>query len=192
MTPIETPDPDVIVVDDAIDEINRLYDYAIGLCYETHALGLATFHGIAMAPPVVGDLIAAADPRRKPMLSFFRKSPLGQREPHFIHSDRSMGAWTALLYLTREPADGDGTDFWEDIATGHRADASDTLADYAHDGQRWSDESQWRSWYHVAAKYNRLLIFPAPYYHSRALRENYGTGSDARLINVTFGELVCQ
>ena len=51
-------------------------------------------------------------------LTFFRKSPAGQVEPHFIHTDIDMGDWSALLYLNPEPAEGDGTDFWTHKETG--------------------------------------------------------------------------
>lgn len=195
MTPVETPDPLVLVIDDALppDEATSLRTYAMAQPFATHHLGGATFHGIALAPPVIGDLIVQADPRRDPTLSFFRLSPAGQEEPHYIHSDRSMGAWTALYYLMPDPPPEDGTIFWCDAQTGEKADDSPTIGAYAEAGQRWADVACWRPWYQVATKWNRLVIFPAAYYHSRALPDNYGTGATARLVNVTFGGfLSCQ
>ena len=190
MIPVETPDPDVIVVDEALSDAETLRAYALTLPFESHQLGRVTFHGIAMAPPVVGDVIAQADPRRVPTLSFFRKSPHGQSEPHYIHSDRSMGQWTALLYLTESPPSEDGTIFWEHVSSGERWDMSDTLDAYASNGLRWQMNDDWRQWHRVSAKFNRMVIFPAPYYHSRAIAENYGDGDAARLVNVTFGGFV--
>ena len=59
-------------------------------------------------------------PAATPTLSFFRKSPAGQEEPHWIHTDVDMGDWTALLYLNPDPPAGDGTVFWTHLATGAR------------------------------------------------------------------------
>lgn len=142
------------------------------------------FHGIALA----GDLMEL--PRwissRFPMLAgtvtFFRKSPFGQIEPTFIHTDFGMGEWTGILYLNRAPAEGDGTVFWKHRETGKIA------SDEVFDGSgQFSDIAKWEQWQHVHAAFNRLLLFPARYFHSRALFANYGNDKDARLIQVVFG-----
>ncbi len=187
MTAIETPDPNVRVFDDVLPDPDGYRSLALSLPYDSYTLGAVTFHGIAFAPPLMADVIAAECPQLQPTLTFFRKSPRGQQEPHYIHSDRSMGDWTALLYLTPQPPEEDGTIFWESCETGARRDASPTLEAYVANGASWNDESRWQPWYRVAAKFNRLVLFDAPYYHSRALIENYGDGDFARLVNVTFG-----
>jgi hypothetical protein len=185
MIAIETPDPNVRVFDDVLADPDGYRALALSQPYDSYTLGAATFHGISFAPPLVSDLIRA-ECGFTPTLTFFRKSPKGQTEPHYIHSDRSMGDWTALLYLTPDPPKDDGTIFWESL-TGDRADTSQTLEDYIASGAAWNDKSQWQPWYRVAAKFNRLVLFDAPYYHSRALVENYGEDAGARLVNVTFG-----
>jgi hypothetical protein len=191
MITVPTPDPNILVFDDVLADADGYREMALGLPYQSYTLGLATFYGIAMAPPVVSDLIARECPERAPTLSFFRQSPEGQAEPNFIHSDRSMGAWTGLLYLTPNPPEEDGTTFWEH-ASGERFDASPTIDEYATNGLRWIDTDQWTPWYRVQAKFNRLVLFAAPYYHSRAIFENFGEGASARLVNVTFGSWKCQ
>lgn len=106
-------------------------------------------------------------------ISFIRKSPLGQREPNFIHNDVDMGDVTSVLYLTPEPPEGDGTDFWKDVAGDHRGP--------------WSQDHRgpWIRWQHVEARFNRLVLFPTDYYHSRAIEANYGEGDNSRLVQVT-------
>lgn len=94
----------------------------------------------------------------EPSLTFFRRSPLGQDEPNYIHDDADMGEWTAILYLTPDPPESDGTVFY-------------------------SDGVQLR----VPAKFNRAVVFPAVLNHSRAIHENYGSGDTARLTQVMFG-----
>lgn len=187
MIAVETPDPNILVFDDVLEDAEGYRAMALALPYQSYTLGLATFHGIAMAPPTLSDLIATACPTLKPTLTFFRKSPAGQQEPHFVHSDRSMGEWTGLLYLTPDPPADDGTAFWEHVDSGERCDASPTVDAYTTNGLRWLATDAWREWHRVAAKFNRLLLFSAAYYHSRALFDNYGQGDAARLVNVTFG-----
>lgn len=192
MTPVETPDPAVQVFDDVLSDADGYRAEALGLPFQSYTLGLATFHGIAIGPRLMADLIVRMDPTKEPTLTFFRRSPKGQAEPNYIHSDRSMGAWTGLLYLTPDPPEADGTIFWEHAASGERFDTSETLDEYTTNGLRWLVTDEWKPWHRVAARFNRMVLFPAPYYHSRAIPENYGEGDTARLVNVTFGGWRCQ
>lgn len=126
-------------------------------------IGPDTFRGIA--PCRDGDVAAAAVAEienAEPIMAFFRKSPLGQAEPNFVHSDELMGNWTGIYYMNPEPPEGDGTTFWEQNA------------------------DEWWPVNHVPAKFNRLLLFSAEMPHSRSLFDNYGQGDDARLIQVVF------
>lgn len=141
--------------------------------YKDVTIGADTFRGIL---PVYGDddqfqnWIRSQGPF-KPIISFFRRSPEGQPEPNYIHSDREMGDWTAILYLNPEPADGDGTIFW---------DAKDVdLSGDIRGAER----------FRVRAQFNRAVIFPSHWWHSRALFDNYGHGDSARLIQVAFGKV---
>lgn len=115
-------------------------------------------------------------------LSFFRKSPLGQEEPHFIHTDIDMGDWSAILYLNPDPPEGDGTSFWTHTASG----AIESLIPHER-----SEEGRtaigWELRQHVQARFNRLVIFPSSFFHSRAIPENWGEGDEARLTQITFG-----
>ena len=87
--------------------------------FESVTRGATTFHGIApCADPTLPDWIRAHYPRAVPTLSFFRQSPAGQVEPNYLHTDRDMGDWTAIFYLTVDPPPEDGTTFWRDRDTG--------------------------------------------------------------------------
>lgn len=153
---------------------------ALGLPFTSVHDGDDTFHGIAeTANPVLIDiLMGLLPPGAVPVLTFFRQSPAGQLEPNFIHSDAMLGEVTAILYLSPDPPPGDGTDFWRTIATQEDHGPLDKVA--------MADRSQWESWQHVEAKFNRLLLFKSDLYHSRAIEANYGEGDDARLIQVAF------
>lgn len=164
------------------DPDNYRYD-ALALEYKTYEFPEATFHGIATPTPSdVPAKLSAMFPHVMPTLSFFRRSPAGQVEPHFIHTDVDMGDWTALLYLNPEPPEGDGTAFWEHLATG--ATESAVPHEFSEAGRH---PELWKQRFLVKAKFNRLLVFPSAMFHSRAIAENYGEGMGARLIQVVFG-----
>lgn len=141
------------------------------------------FHGIARPPDAsLPDWIAARWPDLTPTFSALRQSPAGQPEPHYLHTDCDMGQWTAIAYLNDTPPEGDGTTFFRQRATGAIASTAATAEEAA-----WDDLAPWEPWYTVPARPNRLVLFPAGYYHARALRENYGEGDTARLIQIVFG-----
>ncbi len=91
--------------------------------------------------------------------NFIRKSPEGQEEPNFIHTDEMMGDVTAILYLSRRHPDEDGTTIYDD------------------DGKLSCV---------VYSKFNRMLMFDSELPHSRNIFENFGSGETSRLIQVTF------
>ncbi len=170
------------VIDDFLpDPLNYLGGVS-RLQFSSRTVDGMTFHGIASDP--MGLRLAAGIealfPASSGRLQFFRKSPFGQTEPNDIHADTEMGAWTGILYLNENPATGDGTTFWRHSGTGE-IEGDDWKAD-GHDRSKWMFSAS------VPAKFNRLLLFDAKLYHSRAIVENYGEGDDARLIQVIFGK----
>ena len=137
------------------------------------------FHGIGRADGTLPGWIVKHFPSLQPVMTFIRQSPFGQREPHFIHTDTDMGEWTGIYYLTADPPAEDGTAFWRDKTTG-------AICGDEQDQAAW-DEDRWERWQTVEAQPNRLVLFPANYFHSRAMFDNYGQGDSARLIQVVFG-----
>lgn len=152
----------ITVLDDVLDDPHAYRAQALAQDFRDVTIGPDTFRGIAPCPS--GDVAAAAAEAlgAEPVLSFFRKSPAGQHEPNFVHSDEGMGRFTGIFYLNPTPPRGDGTTFYERRGEG------------------------WTSAQHVPARFNRLLLFSAEIPHSRALFDNYGQGDEARLIQVVF------
>jgi hypothetical protein len=91
--------------------------------------------------------------------NFIRKSPLGQIEPNYIHSDEMMGEFTALLYLSESHPDNDGTTFY--------------------------DENENKMGI-VYSKFNRMVLFESKIKHSRNIFNNFGQGDTSRLVQVVF------
>lgn len=99
-----------------------------------------------------------------------------------LHTDASMGTWTALLYLNPQPPEGDGTAFYRHRATGATGSTDDAEA------ADWLDAEQWERIGLVEGRFNRLLLFSSGLFHARAIPENYGTDRDsARLLQICFG-----
>jgi hypothetical protein len=184
-----SPDPPVITVADHVIPFPTPYrEYALAQDFHDVTVGPVTFHGIAeVTSPALADIIRAIDDRLTPTFTFFRRSPAGQVEPHFIHTDIDMGHWTAVLYLTDPPETGDGTSFWKYRPTGAFQSAAKSAEEHTAEAFAWTVESQWDCWNTIDAKFNRLLLFPSAAFHSRTIRENYGTGHRARLTQVMFG-----
>jgi len=91
--------------------------------------------------------------------NFIRKSPKGQKEPNFIHTDEMMGDITAILYLSRQHPEEDGTTI------------------YGEDGKPSCV---------IYSKFNRMLIFDSKLPHSRNIFENFGQDDSSRLVQVVF------
>lgn len=175
------------IIDDALIDPEAYRTLALASAFRSVSDGAAIFHGIAPGLPLLGSFIETRYPGFRVHHSFFRRSPAGQVEPHFIHCDRSMGDWSAVLYLTPDPPDGDGTTFWRRTDTGAIGSDSQTVGEYASEGAAWFNDALWAPRYRVPAKFNRLLLFPSRLYHSRAIADNYGAGERARLIQMVFG-----
>jgi hypothetical protein len=176
------------VVEDVLRDPHAYRTAALAQPFGDLVSGAAVFHGLAPIgrSPLAGWLAVAFGVT--PTLEFFRLSPAGQEEPSFIHTDRDMGDWTAILYLNPDPPAGDGTTFWRDTATGQVASTAETATDKLAEWRAWRDVTQWEPWHTVPAVFNRVIVFPAPYFHSRAIPENWGVGLDGRLIQLVFGK----
>lgn len=91
--------------------------------------------------------------------NFIRKSPLGQDEPNFIHTDEMMGDITCLLYLNDNAPSNDGTTIYDN-------NSNPLITIYS--------------------KFNRMVAFDSDAPHSRNIFENFGSEDEARLIQVIF------
>jgi hypothetical protein len=75
--------------------------------------------------------------------------------PTWIHADRTD--YAGVLHLTPTYDTNQGTSFWEHKVTGQRMRVVVGERIY---------ESEWQIWKYIEAKYNRLILYPASYYHS--------------------------
>ncbi len=177
----------VVVQDDVLNHPLRYRDWMLSPSsrrFKDVTIGPDTFKGICQ---VLVDFNAFTEWLRsqglESTLSFLRLSQKGQPEPNFIHHDAMMGDWTAILYLNTEPHPRDGTVFWQH-------DSGVNGAPYDWTDVDMHDSSQFTERFRVKAQFNRAVIFPSKWFHSRALFENYGEGDNARLIQVAFGKVV--
>ena len=170
------------IIDDFLAKPGLYRLMALGRQFTEFEVNGETWKGIAtltVDSDPVSMKLKEVIPGIEPRLTFFRKSPRGQHEPHLIHTDEMMGDWIGILYLNPNPPAEDGTAFWRHLPT-------DTVKGIAYGLSM--DPECWERTNVVAAKFNRLVIFDAAYYHSRALECNHGEGQDARLIQVVFGD----
>lgn len=173
----------IVVFDNFLNEPHIYREIALRGEFRTFDFPGCTFHGISIpTPPTVPDMIVKTIHHLKPTLSFFRKSPKGQAEPHFIHTDADMGDWSAILYLNPKPPIDDGTLFWSHLASGEDGNSIPHLR-----SEEGSTPAGWRMRRAINGNFNRLLMFPSHFFHSRSIPENWGNGDNARLTQVIFG-----
>lgn len=173
----------VLVFDNALTAPEEYRAAALRAQFRSYDFGHCVFHGIAVGEVGNGfvEWLREKFPEFKPSVSFIRRSPLGQVDPHFIHTDVDMGEYSCLLYLNPNPPEGDGTCFWTHAS-------GDISSSVPHErSQEGRTAENWTLRQHVQSVFNRAVIFPSNYFHSRAIFENHGTGDDARLVQVVFG-----
>lgn len=176
------------VIDGAVPQPDDYRASALLCDFHSIPAGGACFHGMAeIGHSPLAAMLEAEFLSLHVTYEAFRLSPEGQDEPTFIHTDADMGTWSGILYLNPDPPAGDGTTFWKRRVTGALASPDVPRDEQPLEAVDWADRSLWEPWRTVEAVYNRLLLFPARYYHSRALFGNWGAGLDARLIQLVFG-----
>jgi hypothetical protein len=174
----------ITIIDDFLPDPVAYREEALKNQFQSYHFEHCTFHGISVLPidSTVPAMIHHRYSEAIPSLSFLRKSPAGQVEPHFIHSDIDMGQWSAVLYLNPDPPAEDGTSFWTHAATGMIG----SLIPHERSKEGMTQQG-WKLRGTVWGKFNRLALFPSSYFHSRSIHENWGSGDQARLTQVTFG-----
>ena len=183
----EETDPRICVYDSVLADPVTYQRAALASQPQTYVVGNVSWHGLSECVNTeFVEWLANIRPDLTPTLSLIRQSPLNQVEPNFIHTDRDMGDWTAILYLTESPEAEDGTDFWRHRWSGATDSSSLSSVDSVHEAMAWKDATQWSHRLHVSAAFNRAVIFPASCFHSRAIFENYGFGETSRLTQVVF------
>lgn len=171
------------IFDNALPDPHSVLERALALEFRSYEFEHCKFHGIAVGSPSFPLLqwIREKFNALNPTLTFFRKSPEGQQEPHFIHTDVDMGQWSAILYLNENPPEGDGTCFWT-----HKSGAIESEIPHER-SEEGKNPDDWELRLRVPAQFNRLVMFPSSYFHSRAIFENWGAGDEARLTQIAFG-----
>ena len=166
--------------DDVLDDFSSYSKNCFNLEFEDIPTPGGVFKNICLLDDEDNPLIKIAEsicPNHKVVLNFVRKSPLNQKEPNYIHSDIDMGDYTVLFYLNNKYPDNDGTIFYENKLTKRLS---------AEGPEDCSNSSQFKKSSVVHMRSNRMIVFKAPLYHSRALLENFQIDDEPRLVQVLF------
>jgi hypothetical protein len=151
----------VQVIDDVISAPDLYVDQLLSMDFIDFYDGKNIFKNVLPLPKYdeFSHIVASIFSDLHPVYNFARMSPLGQQEPNFIHDDSNMGLITAILYLSKTHPDSDGTTLYDN------EDKPSCI---------------------VRSKFNRAVIFDSSIRHSRNIFENFGSGTDSRLIQVCF------
>jgi hypothetical protein len=152
----------IVVSDDVLQEPNIYVDDILSNEFVDIYDGVNVFQNIQPrdhSDEFTAMVLDFIGPTYEVVWNFIRKSPKGQDEPNFVHTDEMMGDITAILYLSRQHPDEDGTTIYSE-------DGNPSVVVYA--------------------KFNRMVIFDSKLPHSRNIFENFGQGESSRLIQVAF------
>lgn len=130
-----------------------------GLDFKDYPTPNGTFKGIALLhndDDIVAKKLLEMYPDYRVEMNFIRRSPKGQVEPNYIHTDEMHGDLTAVLYLNGAYPVGAGTYIYDDKGEAIMAQ--------------------------LYMKQNRLVIFPSKQPHSRVKFDNF----DVRMVQVLF------
>jgi len=149
-----------VVVDPCLENLDLYRNAILQAEFKTYDYGNGqTFHNMAELPSTpFSEYVQSFFPNHVITGHFARKSPEGQVEPNYIHTDDMHGDVTCILYLNPVHPDC-GTILYDD------------------------DEQKAVT---IHMSYGRAFFFDSAIKHSRILKENFGEGDDARLIEVVF------
>lgn len=128
--------------------------------YSTITLSNATYNGFSIgvtkwAYEKMGLLLGFPV---TPCIEYFRKYERGMQQDTFVHSDRGVARYTAVLSLQ----DNNGAlAFWNHV---NGEDKPILGTDYRAEGL---DESRWKMTHKIDLKENMCIIYPADIFHSR-------------------------
>jgi len=120
-----------------------------------------------------------------PRFNFFRCGD-GNRTNTYVHSDELFGVKTAILYLNTEEemiaagVEKDGTVFYRHLETGLYKPNGKLFMDFRD--EKYRDPKMWKAYKKIGMKFNRLIFYDSPYFHSR-ISETHWPG---RLVQVLF------
>jgi len=147
------------IYEEVITDVDSYVEDIHNFGFEDVQLEEGLFKNIQVRPEDdLVEILKGYYPIHKAVLNFVRRSPKNQEEPNWIHTDDMMGDLTAILYLSKEHPEEDGTTLY------YKGLKSCILS----------------------SRYNRLIVFPSHLYHSRNIYDNFGFADEARLIQVCF------
>ena len=149
-----------LLIDDLLDDVSAHIADVLSNEFIDVTDGVSTFKNIQdRKSDIVSESILPLFKDFEVAYNFVRRSPEGQEEPNFIHSDEMMGDITCLLYLNEDPPSEDGTTMYND-------DDSVALV--------------------FKSKLNRMVAFDSKVKHSRNIFNNFGSDDKSRLVQVIF------
>lgn len=106
----------------------------------------------------------------------------GEEIPHHVHSDRSMGDYSAHVYLSPTWPDGAGTGFYTHETEGHR-ECTETV----HANLDFKSMDKWEKNLFCQGSFNRLLMHDSSFFHCAEPLNGFGkTKEDGRLVLTCF------
>jgi hypothetical protein len=188
------------VIDDFLEDPHAERKKGISSEYRDHTHNGLKYRGISLCddPSSIEKIEKKTGATFKESTVFYRRYLETEENETYIHNDALIGTITGILYLNLPEQCHGGTAFWKHRRFGwahhpvtHReldstgfCDTKEFWEDLLKQG---FDESKWEMIDYCEMRFNRLLLFWSPRYHSRYPMKAFGRElSDARLIKCFF------
>lgn len=167
----------LVVVDDFFPNGSSIREFAIANGFDTeefkghkyHGVGTPNNEGIAKASEtLVAKATGIERSKVECKMNFFRIGMKGVPVTTYIHMDRDCGDLAVVCHLS--PKCYGGTAFWTHKASGAHCwpdDVPMTEEDAEILNQDGNNEGAWDMNGYIAMRFNRALIYPTNYFHSR-------------------------
>lgn len=187
------------VIDNFFEDPAKEREQALEATYQTIEHNTLKYRGISFVEDAAAvSKIEKLTGSKLEARVMYRRYLENEENETYIHSDVDIGTYTAIAFLNPPEQCFGGTAFWrhrqhkwigqpktpEEILEGHGEDTLEFWAKIYRDG---FDESKWIMRRCVPMRYNRLIIFPSHWFHSRYPKKAFGTEiGNSRLIKVFF------
>lgn len=189
----------IYVADDFLRDPVAERKEALASSYQSVSHGGLTYRGICQTTDdySIGKIEAIFKTTLKDVQIVFRRYLVSDKNETYIHNDASVSDFTGILFLNTPEQCRGGTAFWQHKEYGfyyHQSKYELSKTGITDTKELWEGinddglyEAKWVLLKVVPMKFNRLVLFWSPLYHSRYPKITFGdTVTDARLIKVFF------
>lgn len=187
----------LIVVDDFMPNALEIREKALAAGFKDHYYMEGTYQGtgISYNPPEIREALESFFNKKLDFtITAFRSGHKDTKLHVNIHADNSVSDWAYVYYLNLPEDCFGGTAFytlkeyaWDKMPTQEMLEERGKTLEWMTD--KWTKPDAWQLNTVAGMKFNRMIVYPTQYFHSRFPLDGWGDADKpehARLVNVGF------